>query len=236
MWGSQRASGEQNVWGSNPGGSMGFLNTVTGLLSLALVLALAVGWVCLGFIFAIEKVMVLVYEEGGHDHLAQWVGSADFVRIFEALVVGGLVVGSLTYYLIPERTNVGFNGVLRAANDREGFISWQEGLGVGISSVVSIGCGASVGRYGPAVHIGAAAGSVLATMLGLQSGAVLTLLAAGSAAAIAASFHAPFAGVLFAHEVILRDSNILAFAPVTLAAVVGMLVGENHNGGRSVFW
>ena len=39
MWGSQRASGEQNVWGSNPGGSMGFLNTVTGLLSLALVLA-----------------------------------------------------------------------------------------------------------------------------------------------------------------------------------------------------
>ena len=104
---------------------MGFLNTVTGLLSLALVLALAVGWVCLGFIFAIEKVMVLVYEEGGHDHLAQWVGSADFVRIFEALVIGGLVVGSLTYYLIPERTNVGFNGVLRAANDREGFISWQ---------------------------------------------------------------------------------------------------------------
>jgi len=81
-------------------------------------------------------------------------------------------------------------------------------------------------------------GSVLATILGLKARSVLTLLAAGSAAAIAASFHAPFAGVLFAHEVILRrqDFDIVSFAPVTLAAVVGMLVGENHNGGRSVFW
>jgi len=127
-------------------GSDGFWNSVVGMLTLSLVLALATGWVCVSFIFIIEKVMILAYDTGGHDAMAQWVGSADFVRIFESLLLGGLVVGCINYYVIPERTNIGFNGVLKAALQRDGFISWQEGIGVGLSSAVSIGCGASVGR------------------------------------------------------------------------------------------
>jgi len=119
---------------------------------------------------------------------------------------------------------------------RNGIISFREGLGVALISAVSIGVGASVGRYGPAVHIGAAIGSLLGEKLNLNRESVVTLLAAGSSAAIAASFHAPFAGVIFAHEVILRHYSIAAFAPVTAAAVVGMLVGEHHNNGLSVFW
>ena len=81
----------------------GFFDTVTGLLLLALVLALAVGWVCILFIFIIEKVMFLAYDEGGHDAMAEWVGSADFVRILQSLLLGGGVEGIVVHYLIPER-------------------------------------------------------------------------------------------------------------------------------------
>jgi len=213
-----------------------FLDSVFGLLTIALSLGFVVGWCCIAFIDAIERVILFCYDTGGHEAMAQWQGSADFSRILMSLFVGGGLVGLITFYLIPARTNVGFGGVLTAVKYRNGAISWQEGLGVGMSSAISIGCGASVGRYGPAVHIGAALGSHVARKLDLEPDSVLTILAAGSAAAISASFHAPFAAVLFAHEVILRHYKIGAFAPVTLAAVVGMLVGERHNAGKSVFW
>ena len=85
-----------------PQGS-GFFNSVPGLLLLALVLALTVGWTCILFIYAIQKVIVIAYDTGGHDAMAQWVGSADFLRILACLVLGGAAVGTLTHYLIPER-------------------------------------------------------------------------------------------------------------------------------------
>jgi len=171
----------------------------------------------------------------GHDSLAEN-GVEDLSQVLLALAIGGGVVGLLTHHVMPEGTNVGFVGVLEAVRRRNGLISAREGLGVGLISAVSIGVGASVGRYGPAVHIGAAIGSCTGELMRLNRESVVTLLAAGSSAAIAASFHSPFAGVIFSHEVILRHYTITAFAPVTTAAIVGMLVGEHHNNGRSVFW
>ena len=63
--------------------------------------------------------------------------------------------------------------------DAAGIISFTEGLGVALISATSIGVGASVGRYGPAVHIGAAIGSLVGEQLELNRESVVTLLAAG---------------------------------------------------------
>ena len=67
---------------------------------------------------------------------------------------------------MPEGINVGFVGVLESVRCRNGIISFQEGVGVALISAISIGVGASVGRYGPAVHIGAAIGSLTGEFLG----------------------------------------------------------------------
>lgn len=133
----------------------------------------------------------------------------------------GLVVGLLTYYLMPNRANRGLSHIIEDIHFNRGQTGVKEGFAVGIISAVSIGAGASVGRYGPAVHMGASAGTGIASLFKLQEQEKLTLSCAGIAAAIAASFTAPLAAVIFVQEVILRQWRLYQFIPVAAAAVAG---------------
>ena len=133
----------------------------------------------------------------------------------------GLVVGLLTYYLMPNRANRGLSHIIEDIHFNKGQTGVKEGFAVGLISAVSIGAGASVGRYGPAVHMGAAAGSGIGSMFKLQEQEKLTLACAGIAAAIAASFSAPIAAVIFVQEVVLRQWRLYQFIPTAAAAVAG---------------
>jgi H+/Cl- antiporter ClcA len=79
--------------------------------------------------------------------------------------------------------------------------------------------GHSVGREGPAIHLGAACGSLLGQRFALPEASLRVLVACGVAAAIAASFNTPLAGVVFAMEAIVMEYSVAGFAPVILAAV-----------------
>jgi len=133
----------------------------------------------------------------------------------------GLVVGLLTYYLMPSRANRGLSHIIEDIHYNRGQTGVKEGFVVGLISAVSIGAGASVGRYGPAVHMGAASGSGIGSLFKLQEQEKLTLSCAGIAAAIAASFTAPLAAVIFVQEVVLRQWRLYQFIPVAAAAVAG---------------
>src|SRR5690606_15911734 len=65
------------------------------------------------------------------------------------------------------------------------------------------GVGGSAGREGPVVHLGASIGAWVAERLHLDRALARTLLACGIAAAVAASFNAPLAGMFFALEVVI---------------------------------
>lgn len=81
--------------------------------------------------------------------------------------------------------------------------------------------GQSVGREGPAVHLGAGSGSLLGQWLKLPSNTLRPLAGCGVAAAIAACFNTPMAGVIFAMEVVIMQYTIAGFIPVIIAAVAG---------------
>lgn len=81
--------------------------------------------------------------------------------------------------------------------------------------------GQSIGREGPAIHMGAASGSLLGQWLKLPANTLRPLAGCGVAAAIAACFNTPMAGVLFAMEVVIMEYTIAGFIPVALAAVAG---------------
>ena len=93
------------------------------------------------------------------------------------------------------------------------------GLGSTIAAFISAGGGASVGQYGPLVHFGA----TLATMISKFSGKFIrkdVLIACGAAAAISSGFGAPIAGIIFAHEALLRRFSIGGLAPISVASIV----------------
>lgn len=93
------------------------------------------------------------------------------------------------------------------------------GLGSTLAAFISASGGASVGQYGPLVHFGSTVATILSRFPGLQINRDI-LLACGVSAAISAGFNAPIAGIIFAHEALLRRFSIGAVAPVSVAAIV----------------
>jgi CIC family chloride channel protein len=137
--------------------------------------------------------------------------------------LGELCVG-LLWTQVKERRPLGPPDAILFAQIMSGKIPIKSSLFSSIGSVICLGCGASVGQYGPLVLMGSATGS----LLGVQSAKKMGIvgIGCGAAAAIATAMNAPIAGLVFAHEVILRHYSIRAFAPVTVAATVGYVMAN----------
>jgi H+/Cl- antiporter ClcA len=95
--------------------------------------------------------------------------------------------------------------------------------------------GQSVGREGPAVHLGAGCGSLIGQWLRLPNNSLRPLVGCGVAAAIAACFNTPLAGVIFAMEVVVMEYSIIGFIPVILAAVAGSTINQIAFGSDTIF-
>ena len=95
----------------------------------------------------------------------------------------------------------------------------EAGLLSTLASAVSLAGGASVGQYGPLVHFGGVLGDYFSKLLKDQTSPHI-LLASGAAAAISSGFGAPIAGLVFAHEVIVRHFSLKAVAPILISSIV----------------
>jgi chloride channel protein, CIC family len=119
---------------------------------------------------------------------------------------------------MPGRRPQAVADVMEASALRGGRMSLNVGLGAATLSAASIGCGASVGREGPIVHLGASLCAYIARRLHLSASLAQTLLGCGVAAAIAGAFNAPIAGVFFAIEVVIGHYGLGAFSPVVISS------------------
>ena len=93
------------------------------------------------------------------------------------------------------------------------------GIGSTLAALINASGGASVGQYGPLVHFGATVSEIIVRFSKIELDRDI-FIACGVAAAISAGFNAPIAGILFAHEAILRRFSVGAIAPISVAAIV----------------
>jgi CIC family chloride channel protein len=201
------------------------LGPVLGALAAGAAIAFRdlIGLVQLGaFGFDSEQVFSLAQE------LPWW-------RLLLVPALGGLAVGLFIHFVMPGRQPQGVAQVMEAAALRGGRMGIKAGLGAALASAVSIGFGASVGREGPVVHLGASLSSWISGRLHLPRQLCMTLLGCGVASAIAASFNAPIAGVFFALEVVVGHYALSSFAPIVIASVTGTILSRLYYGNYPAF-
>jgi len=87
-----------------------------------------------------------------------------------------------------------------------------------LSAAISIGSGGPFGAEGPIIMTGGAFGSLIAQFFHLSSAERKTLLVAGAAAGMSATFATPLAAVLLAVELLLFEWKPRSFIPVALAS------------------
>lgn len=192
---------------------------------LAVGVGLVVGLGVVGFRLLIDAFHLLFYG-GTEADLATVAAGLPWWHVALAPVVGGLLVGLWYRFFMPGGKPQGIANIIEATATRGSRLSMRAGFAALFGSALSIGAGAPVGREGPAVHFGATLSAWLAEKLHFGRSLSRTLLGCGAAAAVAASFNAPIAGALFAHEVVVGHYAMSAFAPVVVASVTATLISR----------
>jgi len=104
-----------------------------------------------------------------------------------------------------------------------------------LSAAIAIGTGGPFGAEGPIIATGGALGSVAGQYLRVTHDERKTLLAAGAAAGMAATFGSPVSAVLLSVELLLFEYSARSLLPVALAAVVATAVRAIFEGTAPVF-
>lgn len=194
------------------------------LALLGLVIGGIVGVLAVGFVEAVLWMNDLFYISHGSR------GAISNPTLLVAATIGvptcgGLIVGLISAGLTERRFH-GPQDAVRAAHSVDAAMPAREGVLSAVAACVSLGSGASVGQYGPLAHLGASVGSWLGRLARDERSLGTISIACGAAAAIAAAFHAPLAGLVFSREVILRHYSLRAFAPIAVAATMGYVVAH----------
>jgi H+/Cl- antiporter ClcA len=133
-------------------------------------------------------------------------------------IAGGLIVGLMARYGSDRIRGHGIPEAIEAILINGSRVEPKVALLKPISSAISIGSGGPFGAEGPIILTGGAFGSVIAQLFHLTSAERKTLMVAGAAAGMSATFATPVAAVLLAVELLLFEWKPRSLVPVALAS------------------
>lgn len=201
------------------------------LSTLGVLSGISCALVMLAFRFAIEIPSSLWLPDNNPENfqsLPRWLH-------FFLPLSGALVLGLIMRSMAAANTRVGVPHVITRLHAHHGQMPLKNALLQFFGGALAIASGQSGGREGPAIHLGAAANSLLGQRLLLPNNSLRVLVGCGTAAAIAASFNTPIAGVIFAMEVVMMEYSVAGFIPVMLAAITSTALTRAIYGSGVLF-
>jgi CIC family chloride channel protein len=139
-------------------------------------------------------------------------------------VIGALIIGLIARYGSERIRGHGIPEAIEAILMNGSRIEPKVAFWKPLSSALSIGSGGPFGAEGPIIMTGGAVGSLVAQFIHLSSSERKTLLVAGAAAGMSATFNSPVAAVLLAVELLLFEWKPRSLIPVALASVMADVV------------
>jgi CIC family chloride channel protein len=146
-------------------------------------------------------------------------------------MVGGLAAGLLLHFGLrlagPQTSS---NNLLEAVGAGDGKLRFRATVIKSISSLLSIGTGASIGREGAITQLTATFASKLGQLAKWEPYRLRLLIGCGAAAGLSAAYNAPIAGAVFAALIVLGSFSMHLFAPLIFASVVATMVSRSFFG------
>ena len=134
-------------------------------------------------------------------------------------IIGGLLVGLMAHYGSDKIRGHGIPEAIEAILLRGARVEPKVAVLKPISAAIAIGSGGPFGAEGPIIMTGGAFGSLVAQWLKLSDAERTTLLVAGAAAGMSATFATPIAAILIAVELLLFEWRPRSLVPVAVASV-----------------
>jgi H+/Cl- antiporter ClcA/CBS domain-containing protein len=134
--------------------------------------------------------------------------------------IGGLIIGLMARFGSEKIRGHGIPEALEAILYGKSIIHPKVAILKPLSSAISIGSGGPFGAEGPIIMTGGAFGSLISRAFAISAAERKTLLVAGAAAGMSATFSAPVASVLLAVELLLFEWKPRSLVPVAVAACI----------------
>ncbi len=192
--------------------------------ALAVVIGVLAAFVALALLRLIGLFTNLFYFGRWSAAMVSPVGN--HLGIFSVLIpIGGaLIIGVMARYGSERIRGHGIPEAIEAILINGSRVEPKVALLKPISSAISIGSGGPFGAEGPIIMTGGALGSMIAQLFHLTSAERKTLLVAGAAAGMSATFAAPVASVLLAVELLLFEWKPRSLIPVALASAMAAVL------------
>ena len=162
-----------------------------------------------------------------NNHLGLWVIGVP--------VIGGVIVGFMARYGHKAIRGHGIPEAMEQVLLNQSRIPPRITFLKPLSAAIAIGTGGPFGAEGPIIATGGALGSVIGQIITATAVERKTLLAAGAAAGMAATFGSPVSAVLLAIELLLFEFRARSLIPVALASVTAAGVRVAFDGVHPVF-
>ncbi|MGK0259124.1 MAG: CIC family chloride channel protein, partial [Candidatus Azotimanducaceae bacterium] len=212
-------------------GRLATTNALPQLSLLGLIIGLITALVILLFRYVVESGATLILgmeNEEAYEQLSL------YVRV--ACCIGGAVLlAALLNRYSPSARRVGVVHVMERLSRHQGYLPLKNAVIQFFGGAIALISGQSGGREGPAIHLGATVASLLGQQFNLPNNSIRTMVACGTASAIAASFNTPIAGVIFAMEVVMMEYTIASFIPIIVASVSATLASQLFFGNAPAF-
>src|SRR5262244_404400 len=166
-------------------------------------------------LFFFQRVATELVSPTGH-HLGP------FVILVPA--VGALIIGFMARYGSERIRGHGIPEAIEAILISGSRVEPRVAFLKPLSSAISIGSGGPFGAEGPIIMTGGAFGSLIAQFFHFTSAERKTLLVAGAAGGMSATFASPVAAVLLAVELLLFEWKPRSLIPVALASAVAAVL------------
>jgi CIC family chloride channel protein len=150
-------------------------------------------------------------------------------------IAGALIVGLMARYGSAAIRGHGIPEVMEKVLFGESRIPARVLVLKPLSAAIAIGTGGPFGAEGPIIATGGALGSLAGQLVRITADERKTLLAAGAAAGMAATFGSPVSAVLIAIELLLFEYRARSLIPVSIAAAVAAAVRIFFQGTAPVF-
>jgi chloride channel protein, CIC family len=157
------------------------------------------------------------------------------VGVLVVPVIGGLIIGLMARYGSERIRGHGIPEALEAILIGRSRMQPKVAILKPLSSAISIGSGGPFGAEGPIIMTGGAFGSLFAQMLHLSAAERKTLLVAGAAGGMSATFCSPVAAALLAVELLLFEWKPRSVVPVALASAVAAAIRPYLIGAGPLF-
>lgn len=149
--------------------------------------------------------------------------------------VGGLFAGLLLHWGARIRKDKRRDNFVEAVVAGDGKLPFRINGVKGLSSLISISTGASIGREGAITQLTSTFASRLGQLANWTPYRLRLMVACGASAGMAAAYNAPIAGTIFAAMIVLGNFSMSLFGPLVVAAVVATIVSRNFFGLEPVY-